>query len=346
MLWTLLFLWSFAHAEEALNSTVCFEQNSVKASEQKLWENPEWLGMVHYREGWFHPVSEADGDFFFLSPNGASSPKEELFATIKSLCDNLRRKTPAEKIPFIQARCQFPAREGFLEGKGLGGWTKPECPDLEDWKRRVGSERVHMVFSSYYANNPSSVFGHTLLRFDRTDQVSGMPINPLLNYGVNFAGETNTSNGVLFAILGMTGGFKGKFASLPYYYKVREYSDFDARDLWEYELNLTPDQIQRLLNNIWEQGFSFYNYYYFTENCSYHLLTALDVAVPEYHLDRKIPYWVIPIDSVKAVSQRSPGLVKSVHFRPSLYRQFHVRSDKLREQKLASSFYGYIDNDK
>lgn len=342
MIWTLLFLSLNLSAQESVDPLSCFQENELKINAARIWEDQQWMSLLHMREGLFTPKSEADGpDFFIASPG--SSPKEELLATVKAFCSNVTRQTESSGVPQIQARCQFPAREHFLEKKGLGGWPKPECPQLNDWKNRVGREKVHLVFSSYYANNPSSVFGHTLLRFDRVQSSSGTLFSPLLSYGVNFAGETTTSNPVLYAVLGMAGGFKGKFASLPYYYKVREYSDFDSRDLWEYELNLTPEQIELLLNHLWEQGFSYYNYYYFTENCSYHLLTTLDVAVPEHKLDEKIPPWVIPVDTVKAVSQKSPGLVTDITFRPSLYRQFMARLKRLEERDLDEHFFVYIE---
>lgn len=39
---------------------------------------------------------------------------------------------------------------------------------------------------------------------------------------------------------------------MPYYRKVKEYGDFESRDLWEYELNLTPEETRFLVSHIWE----------------------------------------------------------------------------------------------
>lgn len=340
MFWTLLFsLLAFQSFGQNPN---CIDDNLNTIQEKQLWNHSQWLRLLHMREGFFSPNSEVDGPVFFTSKDGFSSPKNELIETVKAFCGDQSRETESKAIPSIQPRCQFPARESFLKGQGLGGWPTPSCPQLEDWKRKVGNTKVHLVFSSYYANNPSSVFGHTLLRFDRSQSDTNQLFNPLLSYGINFAGEPTTSNPALYALLGMTGGFRGVFASLPYYYKVREYTDFDSRDLWEYELNLSDEQRDLLLNHIWEQGFTHYNYYYFTENCSYHLLTTLDVAVPEYHLADKIPYWVIPVDTVKAVHQKSPGLVKKIAFRPSLFRQFHERMKRLERMKITKGFDRYL----
>ena len=58
----------------------------------------------------------------------------------------------------------------------------------------------------------------------------------------------------------------------------------ENRDVWEYELNLEPHEIERLLAHTWELGFTRFDYYFFDENCSYHLLSLLDVARPGVEL--------------------------------------------------------------
>jgi hypothetical protein len=71
---------------------------------------------------------------------------------------------------------------------------------------------------------------------------------------------------------------------MPYYLKVREYSDLENRDIWEYELNLTPEEIDRLLMHAWELGPIHFDYYFFDENCAYHLLGLLEAARPDLTL--------------------------------------------------------------
>ncbi|HAG92173.1 MAG TPA: hypothetical protein DCL41_09885 [Bdellovibrionales bacterium] len=342
---TLLFLFftfSFSSIAQSFSSSECLSKNLSKMEAQKTWENPQWLGLLHMREGWFSPESEVDGKYFFISPEGSHSSKSELISTLNSFCANSDLETGKENSPKMKVQCRFPARAQWLSQQGFGGWESPQCPALETWKSQVGKEEISLVFSSYYANNPSSVFGHTLLRVDKKKDQSNSLVSPLLSYGINYAAEANTSNGLLYALLGMTGGFPGVYTSLPYYYKVREYSDFDSRDLWEYQLNMNEEQKNLLLNHIWEQGFTYFDYFYFTENCSYHLLTSLDVALPELELDQKIPYWVIPIDTVKALAS-TKGLVKEVKFRPSLYRQYRLRLDRLESKDLKEAFYQTLE---
>jgi len=69
---------------------------------------------------------------------------------------------------------------------------------------------------------------------------------------------------------------------------VKEYGDFENRDIWEYRLQLTAAQTERLLMHVWELKESYFDYFFFTENCAYQLLPLLEVANPELHLTDRL----------------------------------------------------------
>ena len=75
------------------------------------------------------------------------------------------------------------------------------------------------------------MYGHTLLRMDAADQDER---TRLLAYTINFAAGTEETSGFMYVLKGLFGGYPGVFSMLPYYLKVREYSDLEHRDLWEY----------------------------------------------------------------------------------------------------------------
>jgi hypothetical protein len=162
-------------------------------------------------------------------------------------------------------------------------------------------------------NNPSSMFGHTLLRLDRANQDEQ---TRLLSYAVNYGAVTGNDNGLLFAVYGLTGGYPGTYSVMPYYQLVRQYTDFENRDIWEYQLNLTPTEVRRLLEHLWELREQYAYYYFFDENCSYQLLFLLDVARPGLRLTDRFPVYAIPIDTVRAVVRQDDMLAGTV-FRPS-----------------------------
>ena len=193
-----------------------------------------------------------------------------------------------------------------------------------------------MIFPAAYLNNPASMYGHTLLRIDAKDQDE---TTRLLAYSINYTANTDERGGVAFTIKALIGRYPGTFSSMPYYLKVREYTDLENRDIWEYELNLTPEEIDRLLMHAWELGPVYFDYYFFDENCAYHLLGLLEAARPDLNLTEGFRWWAIPSDTVREVVKQK-GLVKKTLYRPSNATVIRHRLERMspEEQALAGSF--------
>jgi uncharacterized protein DUF4105 len=307
----------------------------ARARAARLGEDPGWLRLGHWRKGLRGWKSEVDGREFFLAPRGKTDPAAELDATLAGL---FAQGPFADELadPF----CRFPARVQFLaERLGLDPAALPRrsCPKQEDFLARVRPGGVTLVFSSYYLNNPSSSFGHTLLRLDKADGALEGKHFELLDYGVDYAATVDTSNAILYAVKGVFGLFKGEFKHYAYYYKVRQYGDFESRDLWEYDLAFTLQETQLLARHLWELGGTWFAYWYLDENCSYHVLGALEAAAPRLdllsHVGKAV---VLPADTVKALFQ-NPGLVRAVHYRPSIRTQFEARAEGLTDLELATA---------
>ena len=162
-------------------------------------------------------------------------------------------------------------------------------------------------------NNPASMFGHTFLRVDQKEQTEQTRI---LAYTINYAAELPPDAGIEFAVWGIFGGYKGFFSTIPYYMKVQEYRDIENRDIWEYQLNFSSDQIHHLLMHTWEMGNAYLDYFFFKENCAYHILSLLEVANPMLQLTNRFHYGTIPADTVRLLFQHK-GLVENVSFRPA-----------------------------
>ena len=172
------------------------------------------------------------------------------------------------------------------------------------------------------------MFGHTLMKLEGRNGHSNA-----INYSAVF---DDAENSLLYAARGVAGGYIGVFAMAPYNEKIDEYSRIENRDLWEYPLLLEPDELRRLLLHLWEMREVEFDYYFFDENCSYQLLTLLDVARPDLHLlapfPRMIYPHVIPIDTVRALKRG--GLIGA-----PVYRAAHgqTRPDFSPEQGHGSS---------
>ncbi len=269
----------------------------------------EWDVLLHYRHKGDKQESIIDDRRFFLATNGKTDPAAELTATINSLFDSAEA---GDEHP----RCRFPARFELLQSRlGIDKSRLPDpvCGKLDEALKAVDPRSAVLVFPAAHNNGPASMFGHTLLRVGSSYQ------NELLSYAVNYAAHSNETNGFLFAFKGIFGFYPGYFSILPYYEKVKEYNDLEHRDVWEYGLKLTPDEVRRMALHIWElQGISS-EYYFFDENCSFMLLSLLEAARPELRLSQEYwdrwSFWVIPADTISTV--RRAGLIDKVNYRPS-----------------------------
>src|SRR6185312_4314588 len=316
LIFHLLLLCSFrVHAETG-------EEVVQKAFQTKLYETLQWRKLLHFEpQGLFgHLSSQVDSPNFFLAPNGSDNMQSEMAADIRAFWSTADAAEPD------RARCRFPARYMFIKQSlksEIHQWPDGPCPRFEKYFDALRGVSVSLVFSSYFLNNPSSAFGHTFLRINKAPAQDGNRYE-LLDYGINYAANVDTSNALFYAIKGMFGMFPGTFTSVPYYYKVREYNNAESRDLWEYELNITPAEVDMLVAHLWELGPSWINYWYLTENCSYHMFTILEAAAPRLNLTGQLKKWVIPSDTIQVV-WNTPGLVKGYYFRPSVRTELFAR---------------------
>lgn len=286
-----------------------------------LANDPYWLSLGHYEQGqlgaWRSHVDEAR---FFIAEHGDSSPQAELHATLKALYAPIDHTDNADSHP----QCRYPARTRWLrEQLQLSDLPAVKCSEFNTWMHDIAPHSTVLVFPAAYLNSPSSMFGHTLLRIDQEHtQTQG---SAMLSYALNFGAIIEGSdNSILFAWKGLMGGYPGQFALLPYQQKMAEYNRLENRDLWEYQLNLTAAETQRMLEHVWELKQIRFDYFFFDENCSYRLLELLEVARPGLRLTEQFPLTAIPADTVRAVQEA--GLVVSTHYRPSRERELLTSS--------------------
>ncbi|WP_025807558.1 DUF4105 domain-containing protein [Pseudomonas chlororaphis] len=288
---------------------------------QQLANDPFWISLGHYETaklgGWRSYVSDPK---FFLAADGAEHPDAELKATLDALY------APASS-GNQHAQCVYPARTRWLKAQlNLSDLPAVDCNEFNQWFKDVAPHSTVMIFPAAYLNSPSSMFGHTLLRIDQADVQSNH--TALLSYAINFGAYIEGSdNSILYAWKGLMGGYPGLFALVPYQEKLSEYRSLENRDLWEYRLNLTQAETERMVEHVWELKQIKFDYFFFDENCSYRLLELLQVARPSLRLTEQFPLTAIPTDTVKAVKEA--GLVEKIEYRPSRERELLERAKPL-----------------
>lgn len=296
----------------------------AQAQERQLHRERYWHILLHYQPTLTGGVeSLIDDPRFFLAPSGKRDPAAELAATLAVLFG-----VPAaeEEDP----RCRFVARAAWLREKlEIDPEQLPPaaCGEFEQVLAKVDPRSATLIFPGNHNNSPASMFGHTLINID------GPYKSRLLSYAVNYSAFTDESNGFAYAVKGIFGLYRGYYSVLPYYVKVREYNDLERRDVWEYELNLTADEVTKMFLHIWELREIYSDYFFFDENCSYNLLFLLEAARPSLDLTARCRPWVIPIDTVRLV--RASDLVVEARYRPSKATRISHLAGRMDQQEKA-----------
>ncbi|HEX5637496.1 MAG TPA: DUF4105 domain-containing protein [Gammaproteobacteria bacterium] len=299
-----------------LTAQVAYADSSKKISAlqdqariRQLWLNPEWLKLLHYDQDGTEFISQVDDSNFFYAADGKTNPETEMLATLAAFYHDVADAD-------TQAQCRFPARLSWLNqnlNNQLTDLPTASCALYKEWRASIPDEKLALIFPAYHLNSPSSMFGHTLLRLDAASQDNS---SEWLSIAVNFGADVQQGdNSLFYAFKGLSGGYPGFFIVTPYFKKIREYNKDENRDIWEYPLNLQPDEIKKLVTHLWELKEIKFDYYFFDENCSYRLLELLEVARPGIQLTDHFKLTVIPVDTVRVVEKA--GLIESIKYRPS-----------------------------
>ncbi len=287
----------------------------------------QWLKLLRYNKYNTSFESEADSNVFFLTPRGKTDPEGEYQEFIRVM------KTPVtgDDHPV----CMFPARAlKIFQDKKSSRPDFSKCDKLNRYLKATDPKGASLVFASYFIQKPSSAFGHTFLRL-HTNRLGNAA---LLDFAVDFAASVDTQNPIAYGVKGIIGGFKGRFSRMPYFLKIREYADLDSRDVWEYPLNLSSNELLMLTLHFWEMDQAYFDYYYFSENCSYHILRAIE-AITNKEISKDLKFFVLPIDTIHALNENN--VLLSPKRIPSQYSKVKAALEGLTpsNKELVLDFY-------
>lgn len=294
-----------------------------KAFSMELYNAPYWKTLLHYKPSPFHKnKSLVDDPMFFLAKKGKTNPKAELEATIKAFFSPAPGKDERHAIE------RFPGRFKWIcEQLNLSKEDFPYDGDAyyQSIVRKVNPGDVYLIFPAGFLKNPASVFGHTFLLMESKGQ------SRLLANSINYGAVTNVTGGVMYAVLGLVGGFRGYFAFVPYYEKIKQYANMDMRDIWEYRLNFSEEEKDRMLRHIFDLSGIYSRYFFISENCSYNLLFLIEAAKPETDITNILSGVVEPIETVKTICET--GLTDKTDYRPSVYSKLEFQKTQLTRKQ-------------
>lgn len=236
------------------------------------------------------------------------------------------------------AKCRFPARLIWLR-KNFPEYAEAlaqiECPAFQSWISGQDVDSISIVFANGYLGNPASYYGHLFLKFN------GSAGSRLLDQTANYGAIDTTGDDPLSYILkGITGGYDAGFSSADFFFHDGMYGESELRDLWEYRLDLLPDERDLVVAHTWEVLHKHHVYYFFHDNCAYRVGEMLELVADSKINPRNRP-WIVPQSVLQRITQSShhgQALVKARIFHPSrqtrLYQRFAELDGNQRELLL------------
>lgn len=301
----------------------------AQADEKKLAASPYWHKLLHYQKtNGGELVSEITSPHFFLSAQGAHDPNAELAATLRAFF------VPMTDDPNNHAQCRFVARYRWLQQsldlKGTSPIAVP-CTQFEKWSRQGQYNSVSLIFASGYFSNPASFYGHLLMKFNLPE---GASMAGLLDESLNFGAIVPENEMMLLYVgKGMFGGYDGAFSGTQFYRQNHTYAEDELRDLWEYELSLSKEDVDRLTAHAWELLQGRFDYYFLKQNCAFRMSELLELVVDQPLLPASLP-WSMPstvFERINRVEYHGQPLVRSIKLIPSRLSSFHTRYQKLNK---------------
>ncbi len=272
------------------------------------------------------------GSSFFLSPQGHRDFEAEL-------TENLHRFQNDQALADESLFCRFPFRKYILQKYFGLNTNKVNCPKLEEWRSRLRSEKVSLVFPTQFSSNPASVMGHTFFKFSTQSRPSH------LHQSLSYSASVNEPiKFFTYVYKGLFGGYQGHFLEAPFYEKLLEYDDIEQRDIWIYELKMKPQEIDLLVDFLWElKTNARFSYFFLRENCSFIPLAAIETILPTKNLTDGFGFYLAPYMSLKRLNDSH--LVNTSTYRQSSKKKYIESIDQLtRRESLA--FYKTIKDQK
>ncbi len=243
-----------------------------------------WQKILHH----YNNENQIVSNEFYLSNNN-STPKDELLSTISFL---------KSKRGFETA-CNFPSRYNFIKAKykDIPDYDLKSCTELNEYINSFPKDKISIVFTSEYTNNPSSAFGHIMLLFSKDNE----PLE--IGDAVHFAAKTsNVDNFIKYSYKGFSGEYNGYFIREPFYKKIYEYNTLEQRYMYIYTLDYSKEEIIKVLYHLYELRKASFKYYFLDGNCASQTTHLLNILNTDNYKNDNIYY--LPIQTVSDFENR------------------------------------------
>ncbi len=314
-----------------------------QAMQKRLYEKTTWHKLLVYEKKSSGYKSAIHSNEFFLSSNGKVNPQAELKETLLAFS-----KEVAEN-PNQHAQCKYRGRYIWLKSEldfERFGITPVFCPEYEEWSLNGKTESISIMLATGYLGNPASYYGHTLLKMNSKDKNK---LTKLEDVTVNYGAIVPDGEGMIpYIFKGLFGGYDAGFSHIQYYFHAQNYGETELRDLWEYELNLSKEEVSLVLAHTWELLRQKYTYFFTKKNCAYRMGEIIEI-IDGINIIPDDLFWTIPQGMIQKVNHsvyKDEPLVNKVTYHPSrqtrLYKRYNLLNSK--EKRIVSDIANNFEN--
>ena len=268
-------------------------KNIVIKYNNKDYNNIKWKSLLHYNG----KKSIIEDENFFITKN--NNLKEEFAATIKSFLidDNLNEN---------HSICKYPARFNYILKQlklNRNIFPNPNCKEFKKYIENLSAKKIYISYASEQITSIASMMGHMFIKIVGNNNRE----NALSYYAIM---EDNFS----FYLKSLFTSSIGYYILTPYKNKLEEYNDIDKRNIWNYELDLSEEEIKDFIYHIWELKSIKVPYNFINHNCGTATIFLLSNINEKFYKLNKKP-WQTPLDILKNIYNND--LIKNIELSPS-----------------------------
>jgi len=312
-------------------SVISYPAFASTLSLEEFSQNQQWQKLLTYKVNGDNQSYITSKDFL-LSSEQVKNPLNELQATIVAFYQPFAGDSSANN----HAQCLFPARlkliKQHVDLSSFGTLPSVDCPTYKQWRQDIDASSISIVFASGYMSNPASMYGHLFLKINKAHEQKNNLLNASLNYG---AIVPNDENPITYVLRGIFGGYDAGYSDQQFYRHQHNYGNVELRDLWEYKLALTTEDVDLIVAHIWELLGNKFDYYFIDENCAFHIAKLIEVVLDKPLISND-SLWVIPSSVAKGLKQASyhnKPLLEQVRYIPSSEAVLHNYYQQLTQQQ-------------
>lgn len=246
---------------------------------------------------------------FFLAKDGQQNPKNELIAMLNAIQQGDDKQV-----------CRFVARAHFLDKQlaKLGivsGFDENHCSDFVAWKDSLSGRGLSLIFAEEHPNSLGSAFAHAFLKLDTVKSIASQQEKDAIAINYSSLRPNDTSNGAMMAVKSMFGKYDSGLEFFDYQTKKDEYVVKGERDIWQYQIKLSQDELDQIIRHLWETKAIKRKYFFTHDNCATEIVRLIDVVREDKDIAKDMGKIVVPSKIAKILANHD--MISQTIFVPS-----------------------------